>query len=72
VLFGGGLQKFGFGANFYLNGCTGDRQDRRNLILEWNTKMTLSGRTHAFVTNRNSFLSLNPASYEHVFGKRCD
>lgn len=67
---GGGLQKFGNTTNFIVNNCTGDRIDRRNLVQEWNDKMTTSGRRHAFVSNRNDFMALNTANYDHILGKQ--
>jgi alkaline phosphatase len=46
----------------------GDRVDGRNLINEWNAKMTAANLTHKYVWNINDFNAVKPNEYEHVLG----
>ena len=46
----------------------GDRIDGRNLIKEWEDKMTKNKLTHKYIWNLTDFNQLKPNQYQHVLG----
>lgn len=52
----------------YSINATGNRVDNRNLIDEWNTKMTEKNLKHKFIWNANGLRSLDAAKTDYVFG----
>jgi alkaline phosphatase len=46
----------------------GDRIDNRNLINEWDAKMTAANLKHKFVWNIADFNSVKPGENDHVLG----
>ena len=71
VIFAGGREKFlrNTDRDMANPNKTGDRVDGRNLIDEWEAKMTKAGAKHKFVWNLTDFDSLKKSQYDHVLGE---
>lgn len=70
VVFGGGRKNFlRIIDSDYLDPTKkGKRIDERNLIDEWNQKMSEKNKRHKFLWNLTDFNALKADQYEHVFG----
>ena len=55
--------------DFFKN-STGSRIDNRNLIKEWQTKMTQMNKSHKFIWNAKDFRNTNFKMHEHILSKK--
>ena len=70
VLFGGGRNNFlrVNDTDYKDNRKKGNRVDNRNLIKEWEEKMTNKNIRHKFIWNYTDFTNLNPKDYDKLLG----